>query len=282
MRHIFVPAAAASKGSNLDSIFEKLWVEYLRLNPSVAFIHNKLAEREGVVSLSNDHIALRGFAVPGLGLKELAADFVAEGYFEAGNYEFPSKKVSAKHYEHADSSRPKVFVSELRVQDCSPSIQETLCEILEPLAGVVERDGPLCIVGRPWKIAKAQYDALVGESEYAAWTAAHGFRANHHTVSVNDLRTFSSLAEVNDFVSSLGIALNNSGGLIKGSPEEFLEQSSTRSESVTVDFEDQQALIPGCFYEFARRYPLQSGELYHGFISASADKIFESTDTTKQ
>ena len=36
--------------------------------------------------------------------------------------------------------------------------------------------------------------------------------------------------------------------------------------------------VPSCYYEFARRYPLPSGELFQGFVPASADKIFESTD----
>jgi hypothetical protein len=36
--------------------------------------------------------------------------------------------------------------------------------------------------------------------------------------------------------------------------------------------------IPGCYYEFAKRYPLPQGEgLFQGFVPASADKIFEST-----
>jgi hypothetical protein len=36
--------------------------------------------------------------------------------------------------------------------------------------------------------------------------------------------------------------------------------------------------VPACYYEFARRYPIANGELYQGFIAASADKIFESTN----
>ncbi len=36
--------------------------------------------------------------------------------------------------------------------------------------------------------------------------------------------------------------------------------------------------IPSCFYEFAKRYPQADGELYTGFVAASADKIFESTN----
>jgi hypothetical protein len=40
--------------------------------------------------------------------------------------------------------------------------------------------------------------------------------------------------------------------------------------------------IPGCYYEFARRYPDADGKLYSGFIAKSADKIFESTNFYKK
>lgn len=39
------------------------------------------------------------------------------------------------------------------------------------------------------------------------------------------------------------------------------------------------AKIPSCYYEFARRYPdPRTGRVYDGFVAASADKIFESTN----
>ena len=75
--------------------------------------------------------------------------------------------------------------------------------------------------------------------------------------------------------------LNDAGGAIKGTPAEHLEQSSTRADSIEVAFADGRARIPSVYYEFARRYPLPSGELFHGFVPASADKIFESTDVRR-
>ncbi|MBX3040139.1 MAG: DUF1338 family protein, partial [Bdellovibrionaceae bacterium] len=75
-----------------------------------------------------------------------------------------------------------------------------------------------------------------------------------------------------------GHKLNASGGLIKGSPEAMLEQSSTMARPVPVKFNDGTHEVPACYYEFAKRYPQKNGELYHGFIEKSADKIFESTN----
>ena len=64
---------------------------------------------------------------------------------------------------------------------------------------------------------------------------------------------------------------------MKGSKEVCLEQSSTLANNIEVEFEDGKLTIPACYYEFAKRYPMKNGELYQGFVAASADKIFEST-----
>ena len=119
---------------------------------------------------------------------------------------------------------------------------------------------------------------LSKESEYAAWLSAHGYGANHFTVSVNQLDRFDTVKGVNDHLRESGFAINESGGEVKGSPEVLLEQSSTMADRVAVDFSDGQHVVPGGFYEFALRYAMNNGELYQGFVAASADKIFESTD----
>ena len=128
-------------------------------------------------------------------------------------------------------------------------------------------------------LSVAEYITLLQESEYAAWTAAFGYRANHFTVSINHLNTFFDIQSLNDFISSNGFAMNESGGIIKGTPEQLLEQSSTMAPMVNLEFSDVNHLVPSCFYEFAKRYPTESGQLYQGFIAASADKIFESTNS---
>ena len=92
------------------------------------------------------------------------------------------------------------------------------------------------------------------------------------------MEQFSTIREVNEFLKDHQFELNQAGGEVKGTPESFLEQSSTMANSVEVDFIDTSLTIPSCFYEFALRHPMASGELFKGFIASSADKIFESTD----
>jgi len=108
--------------------------------------------------------------------------------------------------------------------------------------------------------------------------AAHGYGANHFTVSVNQLDKFESVKSVNDHLREAGFSINESGGEVKGSAKVLLEQSSTMADRVEVNFAGEQQVVPGGFYEFALRYPMADGNLYQGFVAASADKIFESTD----
>ena len=69
----------------------------------------------------------------------------------------------------------------------------------------------------------------------------------------------------------------------RGSPEVLLEQASTLADRQTFTFAGgEEHEISTCYYEFARRYPDADGELYQGFVAASADKIFESTNVRQE
>lgn len=259
----------------LDELLDRLWRDYGAINPQAQAIHDLLTARGETVV--NDHIALRTFDDPRTAIDVLAAPFVRHGYEPRQEYRFREKKLRARHYEHPDPRRPKVFVSQLELAAFAPELRR-LVESLVDRAAVESLPAELCTAGRLWPLTGAEYDALVAQSEYAAWVAAFGFRANHFTVLVNALRSLASLAELNALVKSAGFALAAAGGEIKGSPRERLEQSSTLAAPAKVEFTDQAREIPGCYYEFARRYPLPDGRLFGGFIERSADKIFQSTD----
>lgn len=258
------------------ALLDKLWLDYEAQNPQVARIHALLAARGE--RITNDHIALRTFDDPRIGLDVLARPFEASGYAAAGTYEFPEKKLFAKHYEHPDSTLPKVFISELELASVSETARAGVGALLAQLPADVSERADLPALGRPWSIDLATYDRLSEESEYAGWLAAFGFRANHFTVLVNALTSFDSLEALNAFLLQEGFEMNRAGGLIKGTPADLLEQSSTLASRVPVTFSDGTREIPGCYYEFARRYPDASSRLFSGFLAPNADKIFESTD----
>ncbi len=263
--------------SNFKDLFAALWQDYVQLTPSAEQIHALLGsgQQDDVI---NDHIALRTFNLDKVGLDKLAAHFIAVGYREAGEYHFEAKKLYAKHFEHPDPTAPKVFISELLVEKCSPMLQQAVQKLVDQIPADAVTATNFIYSGRHWQIDQATYRLLLEESEYAAWMAVWGFRANHFTVSVNALQNFTTLESVNQTLKDAGFPLNTSGGEIKGSPDVLLEQSSTLADEAEVAFTDGVLSVPSCFYEFALRYPTADGSLYTGFVAASADKIFESTN----
>lgn len=263
-----------------EEIFARLWRQYTQDNPDAAKIHRLLSDLGETVV--NDHIALRTFNDERVNIDVLAQPFIKNGYRECGQYEFPVKKLFAKHYEHEAPNFPKVFISELLLEKFSTDLVRTVSGTLDRIPQELLSSDELLFSGASWSpLSYATYKALLTESEYAAWMYAYGFRANHFTVNVNALNSFQEVAELNNFLIEKGFTLNSAGGNIKGTPADFLEQSSTLAEERNMMFGNEEHAIPSCYYEFAKRYPLPNGELFHGFVAASADKIFESTDTKK-
>lgn len=267
---------------NLDQLFQRLWHDYTSQNPSALSIHALFTDRgEEVV---NDHIAFRTFDDERMCIDVLAKPFLERGYEPCGQYRFEKKKLNAKHFElPGQENAPRVFISELQIGDFSAALQQTILEAIgraEP--GTWERPDLIFagnVFGTP---SYRTYEDLRLESEYAAWLYVHGFRANHFTVSVNNLKSLNGLEEVNDFLKANGFLMNSSGGEIKGSREQLLKQSSTMAEKVAIDFSEGPSEVPACYYEFAERFRDPAGKLFSGFIAGSADRIFESTDYYKK
>ncbi|WP_375177852.1 DUF1338 domain-containing protein [Marinobacter mobilis] len=260
-----------------NALFQQLWQNYKEVTPSAEKIHRILGAEEGQ-AIINDHIALRTFNLAPVGLDALAEHFLSLGYVQGGEYHFEAKKLYARHYEHPAPDAPKVFISELLVEQCSPPLQATVADLVAQVSAESVQADDFLYSGRHWEVDYQTYRALLKESEYAAWMAAWGYRANHFTVSINHLSQFQTVPEINQLLKDNGYTVNASGGEVKGSPADLLEQSSTMADRMPVQFSDREETIPSCFYEFALRYPKADGNLYSGFVAASADKIFESTN----
>lgn len=258
-----------------NQIFKKLWADYATHNPSVQKVYDLFVSHNETVE--NDHIAFRTFDDDRVGIDVLSKVFIEAGYRYAGDYHFEEKKLYAKHFEIENG--PRVFISQLLTAEFSPFLQETVQQLIGQISDDVLSSNELVFSGNTWHpISYEVYEKLRSESEYAAWVYVHGFMVNHFTVSVNNLKKFTTLQQVNALLKDNGFRINDSGGEIKGTPTELLEQSSIRSEMVHVQFKEGLKEVPGCYYEFALRYPDTDGKLYSGFIAKSADKIFESTD----
>ena len=96
----------------LNTIFDRLWLDYIMQNPSAGKIHDLfINEGESVV---NDHIAFRTLDFPEIDMDVLAWPFVSKGYVAKGEYNFKEKHLFAKHFElDGVDLAPRIFISQL-------------------------------------------------------------------------------------------------------------------------------------------------------------------------
>lgn len=264
---------------NRNGFFQRLWDDFVGIAPQAAALRQRLIDTGETVE--NDHVAFRTLARPGLGIESLEGRLLGLGYRPFADYRFPEKKLRARAY--LASGAPRIFLSELLVDELSAGNQRLLDALAEQARSRLPEGPEAFWAGRLWApVSFADYERLGAESEYAAWLSALGLRANHFTVSINALTRLRSVEAVLDFVEAAGYRINTSGGRVKGSPAELLEQGSTLADRVEVEFAGgERRVIPTCYYEFALRHRDAEGRLYEGFVPASADKIFESTDREK-
>ncbi|CAM3423974.1 DUF1338 domain-containing protein [Halomonas lysinitropha] len=263
---------------SLEQFFSRLWDDYTAMTPQASRIHDALvADGETIV---NDHVAFRTFDRGPIRLADLEPHLLALGYTRLEPYDFEAKKLRAWGYLPPREDQPRVFLSELKCRELSAPAQEIIDELVDQIDPARIASPEVMWAGRLWEAPTwGEYCTLAKESDYAAWLSIIGLRANHFTVSVNHLRYHDTLEKLLAKVESLGLAINASGGRIKGSPEVLLEQASTLADRMPFTFSGGRVEeIPTCYYEFARRYPDAEGQLYQGFVAASADRIFESTD----
>jgi hypothetical protein len=256
-------------------LLDALWCAYAAATPQAARIHRLLTERGEVIR--HDCIALRTFGLSGtgagIGIDALARPFEALGWRPRDRYRTRDRQVRARYWQHADAATPKLVISELVVEELSDDAQAAIGALVDSAPpGPCER-GDLPWPARPWSVTHATYRALLAESEHAAWLAAFGLRPHHFTVDVGALSTFPDLEALDAFLIEHGERLDDRGGAIKGSRAEWLERSATRPDLVPVEFADATVRAPTGTYEFARRYRLPSGELFHGFVPAIADRF---------
>ncbi len=258
---------------------EILWEDYVKITPDAHKIHNLLESiGETVV---NDHFALRTFNQSPISLSHLRQYMIDLGYQPRDEYGFPEKHLLAQYF--TKPNEPKVFISELLVEKLSNRSQKICMDLINQSENYFKSNS-IELPVKPWEnISYTDCEILKMDSDYAAWVACFGIRANHFTVSINHLKNIYGIEELNKILKDHGFILNNRGGEIKGSREEFLMQSSTMAKKIMIPFKDGEYEVASCYYEFAERFPMDDqGNLYEGFIEKSANKIFESTNLGKK
>ncbi len=290
----------------LTQILDALFTTYEERVPDVRKITQGMI-RAGMVKsqteIINDHIAFRTMGVPNLGIASFEKIFLAHGYTKKDFYHFETKKLDAYWYAPPREDLPRIFISELKVNLLAPEVQQIIYKYTHTVSSdPVDRldlnnskEVAAFFQTSLWSLpALEDYEALLNESEYAAWVIYNRYYLNHYTISVHDLPgAYAHLESFNEFVKSLGIQLNNAGGEIKTSGDGLLRQSSSVANQVEAQFaEGAIKKISGSYVEFAERSILPEFKdldpsallrkhRREGFEASNADKIFESTFTSQ-
>jgi len=274
----------------LAAVLDGLMQRYRAHVPDVGAIVAAMV-RDGLIAraadIENDHVAFRTLGVAPLGIASLERVFLHYGYERRDRYDFPAKRVNAYWYAPPAPEFPRIFISELRVHELSPAAQAVIRSYTDGVTvdpvDALRLDSSEAVVAflhAPlWRTPTwTDYQRLREESEFAAWVIYNRYYLNH-------------------FLESHGFTLNDSGGKAKVSADGKLLQSSTVAAMADAVFDDGRGgtevhQIPGSYVEFAERrvldpfahLPASHVRREHrreGFEAASADKIFESTDTAQ-
>lgn len=298
-----------SPTQTLDAVLDGLMRRYSERVPDVQNIIRAMIDARIIQSpdeIENDHIAFRTMGVPNLGLASFEKIFSHYGYEKRDEFNFIEKKLTAFWYSPPageDHNLPRIFVSELRVDELSDEAQRIIRTYTDTITSdpvdALDLDDASAVdqfLHQPlWQTPTlTEYQTLLAESEYAAWVIYNRYYLNHFTISVHNLKPgYNTIDEFVAFLADRGFRLNSAGGTIKVSPDGGLRQASTVAQMIDAEFAGGDIFrIAGSYVEFAERRVLpefrdlpvdQIGRQHRreGFETGNADKIFESTFTTQ-
>lgn len=293
-------------------LLDRLWKNYIR---RVTYAH-KYVElvREKGGNIVNDHIALRtlnthtGEQPEGIHAIKHILNYL--DYKPAGSYNFTKKKLKAVHFEHPDEMFPKIFVSQLEVDQLPDWAQKVvnrtvmdtpylLSDRSLELLTLLKSDGEIPQIAaeslvedlvqyfrRPWEAPRKEDVLKLNDvSQYAAWVLLHGNSINHFTAFINyqEVKEWPDLASTCKGLEQAGVPMKET---IEGEPGSKLQQSATHAvkEDVVVRGEDGLEKITWtyAYYELAQRNFIEDDgtkKLFSGFLGEQASHLFDMTKT---
>jgi hypothetical protein len=293
-------------------LLDQLWTQYL-YRVSYARTYVDLVKQKGG-KVVNDHIAFRTFNThtgeqpEGIRAIKHLLNFL--DYRPAETYIFKKKKLKAVHFEHPDELFPKIFVSQLEVEQfpqwaqtiINNTVRDTpylLSDRSLELLSVLKEEGQIPKIAgeglvidlaqyfrRPWQPPRKEDVLKLNDvSQYAAWTLLHGNSVNHFTAFINhqDVKEWPDLEATCKGLEAAGVPMKES---IEGRKGSKLQQSATKAVKTEVDVvgEDGPEKITWtyAYYELAERnYIEENGErkLFTGFLGEQAIHLFDMTRT---
>lgn len=289
----------------LAAILDRLWATYRQRVPYVQ-VYEQLIGHAGAAFV-NDHIAFRTIAgqAPVTGIVSVSRMFEALGYQAAGTYQFPDKRLTALHFQHANPWFPKLFISELQSWTLGPAVRRILDAALAEHAPMISSDelhalhvaneedharlierGVAYLQTRPWPAPqRCDLDAVNRESQYAAWTLVHGYNVNHFTALINSHGT-PALADIEQTVAALRAAGVPMKAEIEGAAGSRLRQTATEAVMTEVEVREgnNATTIPWsyAYFELAERGVVTDPETgqpcrFEGFLGPQATHLFDMT-----
>ncbi len=293
----------------LQLILDGLMRRYRERVPDVDKVISAMIA-EGIIGragdIENDHIAFRTMGVPHLGIQSLEKIFLHHGYTRRDYYHFSEKKLDAYWYAPPDPALPRIFISELRVEDLTPGVQRIIRSYTDevtadPVLSLDLDDAAVVdtfLHSGLWRLPSLEdFHALAQESEYASWAIYNRYYLNHFTISVHNLpEGYNDIERFNDFLEKHGLVLNDSGVNSKKPRRSAASELHGSGHDRGCIRRWTKSAHRGSYVEFAERRVLPAyahlppseikrAHRREGFEAANANRIFESTyssQTNKQ
>ena len=293
-------------------IIDRLWKQYIERVPYAKQYVDLVAQKGGKIVI--DHIAFRTFnAHTGEqpeGIRAIRHILNFLEYKQVSKYSFPKKKLKATHFEHPDDSFPKIFVSQLEVNELpewtqtmiNASVNSTLYLLSDKsleLLRILERNGTLPVEAveylvddlvnyfrRPWNIPLKDDVLKINDvSQYGAWVLLHGNSVNHFAAFINyqDVKEWPDLETTGNALAEAGVPMKEH---IEGESGGKLQQTATLAvkDEVKVKGETgiEQMIWTYAYFELTQRNFIgEDGtqKLFSGFVEAQANHLFDMTQT---
>ena len=162
-------------------ILESLFKTYSNRVPDVKKITNGLVKNKIISNqedIINDHIAFRTMGVKNLGINSFEKIFLHHGYVKKDNYSFKLKKLNAFWYSHFDKNMPRIFISELKVDELSSKSQEIIYkytdQVIKDPVDELDLDNikeVINFLSKPlWRLPSLNdFKKILKKSEYDSW-----------------------------------------------------------------------------------------------------------------
>lgn len=297
----------------VKGLIENLWQQYLRRVP-YARVYAELLNAQGG-KVVHDHLAFRTLNThtgeQPSGITAIGHLLEMLNYEKCGKYRFPKMMANAVHYEHPDPLLPKIFVSQLEVEELpewarqviQPKVNNTpyllsdqaieLMNILSGKGTITNEAAEILIeeltgyFRRPWRMPLWEDLLKINDvSQYAAWTLIHGNSVNHFAALINMQRAeaWPDIEVTCQALSDAGVPMKDN---IEGEKGSYLRQSSTQAVKERIRIRDESGELTDkdwtyAYYELTERgYVLtdEGEKLYSGFIADQATHLFRMTET---